>query len=182
MGRDRTQQATPDLFSTASFRDSSLPAKKQDSSAQKQRHVLPKDLSNAVKHLNDQELDLLAAACLEEAKRRGRLPRGQANRDESAPKWFSRTEKSSHRQHVEAATVSLTRGSLCRVRSRPSPVHVRTDTAFILTRSLRQKRKPRYTPVARGVARGDRLAQAIHSRFDDDERRRKARVCTHSWG
>ena len=110
MGRDRTQQATPDLFSTASFRDSSLPAKKQDSSAQKQRHVLPKDLSNAVKHLNDQELDLLAAACLEEAKRRGRLPRGQANRDESAPKWFSRTEKSSHRQHVEAATVSLTRG------------------------------------------------------------------------
>jgi hypothetical protein len=32
----------------------------------------------------------------------------------------------------------------------------------------------RYTPVARGVARGDRLAQAIHSRFDDDERRRKA--------
>jgi hypothetical protein len=29
----------------------------------------------------------------------------------------------------------------------------------------------RYTPVARGVARGDRLAQAIHSRFDDDELR-----------
>ena len=117
MGRDRTQQATPDLFSTASFRDSSLPAKKQDSSAQKQRHVLPKDLSNAVKHLNDQELDLLAAACLEEAKRRGRLPRGQANRDESAPKWFSRTEKSSHRQHVEAATVSLTRGQVNAVRA-----------------------------------------------------------------
>jgi hypothetical protein len=40
----------------------------------------------------------------------------------------------------------------------------------------------RYTPVARGVVRGDRLAQAIHSRCDDDERRRKARVCTHSWG
>src|SRR6266511_1958184 len=95
MGRDRTQQATPDLFSTASFRDSSLPSKNQDSFAQKLRHVLLKDLSNAVKHLNDQELDLLAAACLEEAKRRGRLPRGQANRDESAPKWFSRTEKSS---------------------------------------------------------------------------------------
>ena len=34
----------------------------------------------------------------------------------------------------------------------------------------------RYTPVARGVARGDRLAQAIHSRFDDDERRRKAAI------
>jgi DNA invertase Pin-like site-specific DNA recombinase len=78
---------------------------------------LPKDLSNAVKHLNDQELDLLAAACLEEAKRRGRLPRGQANRDESAPKWFSRTEKSSHRQHVEAATVSLTRGQVNAVRA-----------------------------------------------------------------
>jgi hypothetical protein len=53
---------------------------------------------------------------------------------------------------------------------------------FHFDESLRQKRKPRYTPVARGVARGDRLAQPIHSRFDDDERRRKARVCTHSWG
>src|SRR6266545_2448166 len=68
MGRDRTQQATPDLFSTAAFRDSSLPAKKQDSSAQKQRHVLPKDLSNAVKHLNDQELDLTAPMIIAKIK------------------------------------------------------------------------------------------------------------------
>jgi hypothetical protein len=31
--------------------------------------------------------------------------------------WFSRTEKSSHRQHVEAATVSLTRGQVNAVRA-----------------------------------------------------------------
>jgi hypothetical protein len=56
--------------------------------------------------------------------------------------------------------------------------------AFILRRCTRSTLSVtrRYTPVARGVARGDRLAQAIHSRFDDDERRRKARVCTDSWG
>ena len=72
MGRDRNQQATPDLFSTASSGEPSPPAK-QVSSAQERRHVLPKDLPNAVKHLDDRELDLLITASLEEAKRRGRL-------------------------------------------------------------------------------------------------------------
>jgi hypothetical protein len=37
-------------------------------------HSLPKDLANAVKQLNDRELDLLITACLEEVKRRGRTP------------------------------------------------------------------------------------------------------------
>ena len=36
------------------------------------RHVLPKDLPNAVKHLSDEELDRLLVVTLAEAKRRGR--------------------------------------------------------------------------------------------------------------
>jgi hypothetical protein len=92
-------------------RGSSPPPTKQVSSAQ-QRHVLPKDLPNAVKHLNDQELDLLIAACLEEAKRRGKSPPGA-----QTTKRSSRTEKHSDGRHTEAATVSLTRGQINAVRA-----------------------------------------------------------------
>src|SRR6266851_535987 len=80
MGRDRTEQATPDLFSTDMVRDASPPPTKQvpaieaASETASQRHILPKDLPNAVKHLTDRELDLLITASVEEAKRRGRLP------------------------------------------------------------------------------------------------------------
>jgi hypothetical protein len=118
MGRDRTQQATPDLFSKASSGEPS-PLAKQVSSAQERRHVLPKDLPNAVKHLDDRELELLITAALEEAKRRGRLlPRVQANRpDKWARKRSSRMDKSSQRRQVEAATVSLTRGQVNAVRA-----------------------------------------------------------------
>jgi hypothetical protein len=110
MGRDRTQQ-TPDLFSTASSEETSPPATKPVSSAQKRRHILPKDLPNAVKHLNDRELDLLIVASLEEAKRRGRLPPS-----DQTTKRSSRTDKPSRRQ-VELATVSLTRGQVNAVRA-----------------------------------------------------------------
>ena len=119
MGRDRTQQGTPDLFSTASSRETSVPAPKQVSSAEERRHVLPKDLINAVKHLNDRDLDMLIMASLEEASRRGRLPpRVQASAsDESIPKRSSRPDTSSHRRQVEVATVSLTRGQVNAVRA-----------------------------------------------------------------
>jgi len=118
MGRDRTEQATPDLFLTAPSGEPSPPAKPV-SSAQERRHVLPKDLPNAVKHLDDRELDLLITASLEEAKRRGRLlPNVQANTpDESARKRSSRTDKSSQRRQVEVAAVSLTRGQVNAVRA-----------------------------------------------------------------
>jgi hypothetical protein len=81
MGRDRNQQATPDLFSmAASVRQPFLPPRAKQSSAQKRRHVLPNDLPNTVKHPDDRELDLLITASLQEAKRRGRLlPSVQAN-------------------------------------------------------------------------------------------------------
>jgi hypothetical protein len=40
MGRDRTEQATPDLFSTASFGEASPSATKQATSAPERLHVL----------------------------------------------------------------------------------------------------------------------------------------------
>ena len=70
MGRDRTPQASPDLL-TAPFGEASAPATKHASSVQQQRHVLPKDLPNAVKHLDAKELDRLLAAALVEAKAEG---------------------------------------------------------------------------------------------------------------
>jgi hypothetical protein len=110
MGRDRIQQqVTPGLFSTASpLGEPSPPA----TSAQERRHVLPKDLPNAVRHLTDQELDLLITACVEEANRRGRSP-PSVESDESVPKRSSRTD---HRRQ-EVATASLPRGQINAVRA-----------------------------------------------------------------
>ena len=59
MGRDRGEQATPDLFSTETVRDGSpspikpIPATQIAADASSQRHVLPKNLRTAVKHLSD---------------------------------------------------------------------------------------------------------------------------------
>jgi hypothetical protein len=117
MGRDRTQQATPDLFSTAASFGKPSPPAKQVSSAQERRHVLPKDLPNAVKHLDDRELDLLITASLEEAKRRGRsLPNVQANIPDQALGQQSST-MANQRQRMEVAPVSLTRGQVNAVRA-----------------------------------------------------------------
>jgi hypothetical protein len=110
MGRE---SIPPDLFATTSPGETSPLAAKQVSSAQDQRHVLPKDLPNAVKHLSDHELDLLIRAAVEEAKRRGRSP-PSVQADESVPKRSSRTD---NRRQVEVAVVSLTRGQVNAVRA-----------------------------------------------------------------
>jgi hypothetical protein len=118
MGRDRSEQATPDLFSTETVQDGSpsptspIPVTQPTADAPSQRHVLPKNLRKAVKHLSDGELDLLYAATLEEMGRRGRLPPTDQTTNRS-----SRTDKSSHGRQVEAATVSLTRGQVNAVRA-----------------------------------------------------------------
>ena len=52
------------------------PAPKATTESEPQRHVLPKNLPNAIKHLSDGELDFLHATTLEELKRRGRIPQG----------------------------------------------------------------------------------------------------------
>jgi hypothetical protein len=92
MAENRTQQTTPHLFSTAPVAETSpLGTKPASSTAPERRHVLPKDLPNAIKHLTDQELDLLVAASLREAKRRGRAPAG-IQTDEPIAKRSSRTD------------------------------------------------------------------------------------------
>jgi hypothetical protein len=118
MGRDRGEQSTPDLFSTDTARDASLspvksvPATQAPADASPQRHVLPKNLRKAVKHLSDGELDLLHAATTEEMGRRGRLPLTDQVTDRA-----SGTDKSPHKRRVETAPISLTRGQVNAVRA-----------------------------------------------------------------
>jgi hypothetical protein len=123
MGRDRGPQA-PDLFPTGSSRETFSPATKPVTSAPERRHVLPKDLPNAVKHLHDRELDLLIAVALEDAKRRGRAPPSHQiiTPDASVPKRSSRTHKTSHPRQVRAATLSLTSGQINAVRAAFNPI------------------------------------------------------------
>ena len=79
-----------------------------------QRHVLPRDLSTAVKHLTDTELDLLIAASVEEAKRRGRLP---ASIKPSPPVEPEGPSSSKDKRRAELTTISLTRGQVNAVRA-----------------------------------------------------------------
>ena len=102
MGRDPTHQTNSDLFSTAPMDDTSPATTNRVSSAEGPRHVLPKDLPNAVKHLNDEELDRLLVVTLAEAKRRGR---------HATP-----TNKRPSSRTLETA-LSLTRGQLNAVRA-----------------------------------------------------------------
>src|SRR5215468_785825 len=76
-----------------------------------QRHILPRDLPAAVKHLTD--LDLLIVASLGEAKRRGRsLPSVQ--KEAAVPqRWAGRGKG----RQTEAETVSLARGQINAVRA-----------------------------------------------------------------
>jgi predicted DNA-binding protein (UPF0251 family) len=115
MGQDRTPQATPDLFSTAPSLGEKSPSatKPVPLAAPERRHVLPKDLPNAIRHLTDQELDSLVAAAIEEAKRRGRSPAG-IQTIEAVPKRSSRPTDS---RQGEVATVSLTLGKINAVRA-----------------------------------------------------------------
>jgi DNA invertase Pin-like site-specific DNA recombinase len=64
---------------------------------------LPNDLPNAIKHLKDQELDLLHSAVLAEKKRRG--------------KKHSDSNEGLHKRRIEATSVPLTQGKLNAVRA-----------------------------------------------------------------
>jgi hypothetical protein len=64
---------------------------------------LPADLSNAIKHLGDQELDRLLGAVIVEQKRRGKKLRV--------------SDENSRKRKVEASAVSLTQGKLNAVRA-----------------------------------------------------------------
>jgi hypothetical protein len=114
MGPDPTHQRKSDLFSTGqeTFPSAANPV----SSVDERRHVLPKDLPDAVKHLTDEELDRLLIVTLAEIKHRGRSP-PNVQADESLPGRPRPPETSCHNRRAEETTVSLTRGQLNAVRA-----------------------------------------------------------------
>jgi hypothetical protein len=69
--------------------------------AQSSRHILPRDLDAAIKHLDDQELERLILAALQERDRR-KLP---------VP------EKSERKSQTEMAPAALPRGKLNAIRA-----------------------------------------------------------------
>ena len=115
MAHQRTQPATPDLFSTELVRNDASPqvsASKETAYGVSQRHVLPQDLPNAVRYLTDTELDLLIVTAVDEAKRRGRLP------PKVEPKPPDEPKRASWRSGpVELPTGSLTRGQISAVQA-----------------------------------------------------------------
>ena len=109
MGRDPIGHANRDLFLPAEVEETAATVV---SSEQKRGHVLPKDLPNAIKHLDDQDLDRLLAVAVAEAKRRGRGRLPSSNQTTS-----SSMRRSPRVQRVKAETVSLTRGQINAVRA-----------------------------------------------------------------
>ncbi len=121
MGRHPTEQPTPDLFPTATVRDASalrtLPAAKATNPSTPRRHILPKDLPNAVKHLSDRELDWMLAATLEEIKRRGNLRtvvetdlETLRHRFDARPNLIKKKSTTTGKRRVIENGVPLTRG------------------------------------------------------------------------
>src|SRR6516165_6507961 len=89
----RARPSTPDLFSSAPI---------QSPPSAPSRHVLPADLPNAIRYLDDQELNQLLCAVIAEQKRRGKKD----------PAKISRARR------VEVVpSVTLTQGKLNAVRA-----------------------------------------------------------------
>jgi hypothetical protein len=92
---------TPDLFSLTSARAASspaTPAARETSATSNVRHILPDDLPNAIKQLEDHEFDRLLSAVLAEQKRRR--------------KTFGEPNATSHKRLVKTAASSLTAGKV----------------------------------------------------------------------
>jgi len=121
MGRERSEQTSPDLFSTDAVQDASTPPPPatKDATAQPepQRHVLPKNLRNPVKHLNDEELDLLHAATLEEKKRRRLQPNVEAESAQTSHHAKRSAIKDKISEPRRVAETTLTLGQINAVRA-----------------------------------------------------------------
>jgi len=66
------------LFSVAPAKPVASPGKPyRDNAAPHLRHLLPKDLAGALRHLEDAEIDALLVAVTTEAERRGRFRQNQ---------------------------------------------------------------------------------------------------------
>src|SRR5215831_7253960 len=136
MPLSRTQQ-TADLFQAAGVQESCrthtparLTSAQQSaaavSGAEKlsSRHVLPRDLSNALKQLDDRELDRLFAATRHELQRRGRSRSTPVIRttthmgtEQRASDQSTTTEESPERRQPAEPNVALTRGQVNAVRA-----------------------------------------------------------------
>jgi hypothetical protein len=138
MPLSRTQQQTEDLFQAAGAQESCrahtparLTSAQQSaavvSGAEKlsSRHVLPRDLSNALKQLDDGELDRLFAATRDELQSRGRLLTSSPvirstthmGREQRAWDRSTTTEESPNRRQPEEPNVVLTQGQVKAVRA-----------------------------------------------------------------
>jgi predicted DNA-binding protein (UPF0251 family) len=132
MPLSRTQQQTADLFQAAGAQESCrahtparLTSAQQAAEELSSRHVLPRDLSNALKQLDDGELDRLFAATRHELQRRGRSltstpvirPTTQMSTEQRASGESTTTEESPERRQPEEPTVALTQGQVNAVRA-----------------------------------------------------------------
>ena len=103
MPTKRFLETTPDLFAALPTPEAvgspTVPVARENLSSQS-RYLLPKDLPGALEHLDDIQVDALLAAVTNEAKRRGRLPRGRASKTSAL-----------------GGAVSLTKGKLNAVRA-----------------------------------------------------------------
>jgi hypothetical protein len=123
MGRDSAERTAPNLFSTGAVKGGSsatptkLPAAGATTETALPRHVLPKNLPNAIKHLSDGELDFLHAATFEEMKRRGRMPPRVETDLPARPDLTKIQSPPTKTAKLNAAEVSLTRGQVNAVRS-----------------------------------------------------------------
>jgi hypothetical protein len=81
MGRNGSQDRTPDLFSTGRLDGSpSNNPPETPPGRPSRRAALPKDLPRAIRYLEDEELDWLLRTTIHEAKRRGRpMPMAEAS-------------------------------------------------------------------------------------------------------
>ena len=133
MPSSRTQQQTADLFQAAGAQGSCrahTPARLtaaavSDAEKLSSRHVLPRDLSKALKQLDDRDLERLFAATRHELQRRGRsltttpvirpttrVATERRTSDQSMP-----TEESPERRQPDEPNVALTRGQVNAVRA-----------------------------------------------------------------
>ena len=114
----RPQGLSPDLFTTAAAAKAQSeaeviapkvePAPATESAPQ--RHLLPKDLPGALKHLQDSELDALHRAVLDELKRRDRPP-------STVTKQATHVTPHPRQTPSDDEASSLTRGQLNAVRA-----------------------------------------------------------------
>ena len=135
MPLSRTQQQTADLFQAASAQESCRTHTPTRSTSAEEsaavvsagnklssRHVLPRDLSNALKQLDDGELDRLLEATRDELQRRGRSltstpvirPTTQMSTEQRASDQSTATPE---RRQPEEPNVALTQGQVNAVRA-----------------------------------------------------------------